>query len=80
MGIIQRNAGHSSRMMTEHYLKISDAAARQYAEALTLPEVTEGDAGEKETSSCAALRERLLDLCRSLPDDRLETAISLLEE
>jgi len=36
--IIQRNAGHSNPAMTEHYTKISDAAAVKYAAALQLPE------------------------------------------
>ncbi|MBQ9502595.1 MAG: site-specific integrase [Lentisphaeria bacterium] len=35
--IIQRNAGHSNPAMTEHYTKISDAAAVRYAGALRLP-------------------------------------------
>ena len=79
MGIIQRNAGHSSRMMTEHYLKISDAAARQYADALKLPERNEGGTGENGQTPCVALRNRLLDVCRLLPDDMLEQAVALLE-
>ncbi|MBQ7179111.1 MAG: site-specific integrase [Victivallales bacterium] len=82
MGIIQRNAGHSSRMMTEHYLKISDEAARQYADALKLPEKKEGIADSQEVIGTIsnALRERLLELCRQIPDDRLEQAIALLED
>ncbi len=35
--VIQRNAGHSSPAMTEHYVKISDRAAVKYAAALQLP-------------------------------------------
>lgn len=35
--IIQRNAGHSNPAMTEHYTRISDAAAVKYAAALDLP-------------------------------------------
>ena len=34
--ILQRNAGHSNQMMTEHYTKISDEAARKYANVLSL--------------------------------------------
>lgn len=34
--IIQRNAGHASPAMTEHYTRISDAAAVKYASALQL--------------------------------------------
>jgi len=83
MGIIQRNAGHSSRMMTEHYLKISDTAAREYAATLQLPMKTEDNAGDnKQTTSqttSATLRTRLQDLCLMVPDDRLEHAIALLE-
>ena len=35
--VIQRNAGHASPAMTEHYTKISDRAAVKYAAALQLP-------------------------------------------
>ncbi len=35
--VIQRNAGHANPAMTEHYTKISDAAAVKYAEVLQLP-------------------------------------------
>ncbi|MGI5924398.1 MAG: tyrosine-type recombinase/integrase [Lentisphaerae bacterium] len=34
--IIQRNAGHSNPAMTEHYTRISDAAAVKYAKALDI--------------------------------------------
>lgn len=42
--IIQRNAGHASPAMTEHYTKISDSAAVRYAAALNLPELPMRDA------------------------------------
>ncbi len=35
--VIQANAGHKNKAMTEHYEKISDDAARKYASRLTLP-------------------------------------------
>lgn len=35
--VIQRNAGHASPCMTEHYVRISDDAARRYANVLQLP-------------------------------------------
>ena len=35
--VIQRNAGHANPAMTEHYTRISDRAAVQYANALKLP-------------------------------------------
>jgi len=35
--VIQRNAGHANPAMTEHYTRISDKAAIQYANALKLP-------------------------------------------
>lgn len=38
--VIQRNAGHSNPAMTEHYTRISDAAAVKYAAALDLPAAT----------------------------------------
>jgi integrase len=38
--IIQRNAGHSNPAMTEHYTRISDAAAVKYAKVLDISEPT----------------------------------------
>ena len=35
--IIQKNAGHANPAMTEHYTRISDQAALQYAGNLSLP-------------------------------------------
>ncbi len=35
--VIQRNAGHASPAMTEHYIRTSDDAARRYANVLQLP-------------------------------------------
>lgn len=41
--VIQRNAGHSSPQMTEHYVKIDDATALQYACKLQLPGADQPD-------------------------------------
>ncbi len=38
--VIQKNAGHASPAMTEHYTRISDEAAVKYAEVLHLPIAT----------------------------------------
>ncbi len=35
--MIQKNAGHANPAMTEHYTRISDRAAIQYANAMKLP-------------------------------------------
>ena len=35
--VIQKNAGHANPSMTEHYTRISDDAARRYANVLQLP-------------------------------------------
>ena len=36
-GVIQENAGHANPSMTQHYTRISDQKAREWAEVLTLP-------------------------------------------
>jgi len=76
MGVIQRNAGHSNRMMTEHYLKISDEAARRYADALQLP-VNEVSENEKALPDDRAME--LETLCRKLPPELLDKAIAFLK-
>ena len=60
-------------------MKISDAAARQYADALKLPDKNEDGAGWKRQGSCDVLRERLLEVCRQMPDYMLASAMALIE-
>lgn len=58
--VIQKNAGHANPAMTEHYTKISDAAAVKYASALTLQ-----DKGNNSTD----VRDELLKIVKSLSTD-----------
>jgi len=48
--VIQRNAGHSNPAMTEHYTRISDRAAVEYAKALSLPMSATGDVIDVQTA------------------------------
>lgn len=58
--VIQRNAGHSSPQMTEHYVKIDDATALQYACKLQLPGADQPDTGtEAERAELKALADTL---------------------
>lgn len=72
--IIQRNAGHSSPAMTEHYTRISDQAAVRYAAALRLPSEAGATA---ESASPDPERLRLHQLADTLP---LEQIRSLLKD
>lgn len=65
--IIQKNAGHSNPAMTEHYTRISDRAAVQYAAALQLP--TTNDIAEPEEE--AQERAELHRLADTLPVERI---------
>lgn len=54
--VIQRNAGHSNPAMTEHYTRISDRAAVQYATALQLPTEEPESMPESEAAARAEFR------------------------
>lgn len=58
--VIQRNAGHSSPQMTEHYVKIDDATALKYACKLQLPGADQPGTGtEAERAELKALADTL---------------------
>ena len=67
--ILQKNAGHSNPEMTEHYTKISDAAAVRYAKMLHLG-----------GSSTPSERERLMAWARSASNEEISEAMKMLSE
>ena len=67
--ILQKNTGHSNPEMTEHYTKISDAAAVRYAKMLHLG-----------GSSTPSERERLLAWARSASNEEISEAMKMLSE
>lgn len=71
--IIQRNAGHSSPAMTQHYTKISDAAAVKYATALQLPEI---DVIDVEPLEEAPERAELRKLADTLPPEEIRELLN----
>ena len=71
--IIQRNAGHSNPAMTEHYTKISDAAALKYAARLTLP-----NSGAPEVAP-APERDALHRLADTLPLDQVRKLLKIFQ-
>jgi len=64
--VIQRNAGHQSPAMTEHYIRISDGAALAYAERLSL--------------KGAELRDRIIARVRGMDKDGMEALWRFLEK
>lgn len=70
--VIQRNAGHSNPAMTEHYTRISDRAAVQYATALQLPTEEPETMPEGE----AAARAEFRVLADSLPIEQIHEIIN----
>lgn len=81
--IIQRNAGHANPAMTEHYTRISDKAAIEYAAALKLPM----PAGNQEIIDAEVLesvlpdpeRETFRQLADTLPIEQIREIIKSLE-
>lgn len=71
--VIQRNAGHSNPAMTAHYEKISDAAARKYAEVIDITPTTEGT----HEGNCDE-RVKLLAWVQSADDDKVKTVWKLV--
>ena len=63
--IIQRNAGHANPAMTEHYTRISDAAAVKYAQALSLAQRCNVPPEE------VAERQHFRELADTLPIERI---------
>ena len=65
--VIQKNAGHGSPEMTERYIRISDDAARRYANLLQLPKGKEDDTIDASYKILEAEREELRRLADTLP-------------
>lgn len=63
--VIQRNAGHANPAMTEHYTRISDAAAIKYAQALSLAQRCDVPPDE------VAERQHFRELADTLPIERI---------
>lgn len=74
--IIQRNAGHASPAMTEHYTRISDKAAREYAAVLDLPAKRNDDEYSLYSEDIRAELHRLAD---TLPLEEIAHMIGLHE-
>ena len=76
--VIQRNVGHLSKAMTEHYEKLSDDAARKYASVLTLPtakpETIEGEVISDDPDG-DRLREAMRKLADALPIDKVREIV-----
>ena len=82
--IIQRNAGHSSPAMTEHYTRISDKAALQYASRLELPEASQpseemNSSQEAESQASEAKREELKQLAETLSIEQIKKILQIIE-
>ena len=65
--VIQKNSGHKSPAMTEHYTRISDRAAVQYAEALALPEPAADVVIDVEAVDAEPERDEMRELAAVLP-------------
>ena len=84
--VIQKNAGHSNPAMTEHYVKITDSAAVQYAAALSLPAPDENiiDAEilppDAESDPNPAPLDRLQKMIQTLTADQIEKVIDFIEK
>ena len=76
--VIQRNVGHLSKAMTEHYEKVSDDAARKYASVLTLPtaspETIEGEVISDDPDG-GALRDAMRKLADALPIEKVREIV-----
>jgi integrase len=71
--VIQKNAGHKNPAMTEHYTQISDNAAITTSNVLKLISSPVTRKNEPE-------RDRLLELVRTLPLDKVKKILLTLEE
>ncbi len=78
LAIIQKNAGHANPAMTEHYTRISDKAAVEYAAALQLPAfgVEAVTVADNETES---ERLELIERVKRLPIETIRQLSELLK-
>lgn len=75
--VIQRNAGHASPAMTEHYTKISDDAAVKYAQVMRLPDNSIIDI--QTVSEQKPERQELAELSRTLPIEKVRDILNILK-
>lgn len=78
--VIQRNAGHSSPAMTAHYTRISDDAARRYANVLQLPKGKEDDTIDASYKILEAEREELRRMADVLPIEKIREFLRLVRD
>ena len=79
--VIQKNAGHANPAMTEHYTRISDQAARQYAAALQLsPEIVDAEFEELPASDESENRIQLRKYAESLTEEQIEQVLQWIRE
>ena len=79
--MIQKNAGHANPAMTEHYTRISDQAARQYAAALQLsPEIVDAEFEELPASDESENRIQLRKYAESLTEEQIEQVLQWIRE
>ena len=76
--VIQRNAGHANPAMTEHYTRISEQAAVQYAQALQLPLGGQED-GLNTIWGEAAERSKLRAAVDTLPIEKIRQLLQIIE-
>lgn len=74
--VIQKNAGHANPAMTEHYMRISDARALEYAAALQLPLASDDITIDAEVIQDTAQGNRLLRIKSALDT----AALGILDE
>ena len=71
--VIQKNAGHKNPAMTEHYTQISDNSAIKTSNVLTLM-------GSKTTIAIPEPeRERLAELTKTLPIEKIKELLTIAE-
>ena len=74
--VIQKNAGHANPAMTEHYTRISDRAAVQYANAMKLPMPEESAVIDAEVIPEDPERAELRRMADSLPIEKVREILN----
>lgn len=77
--VIQKNAGHASPAMTEHYTRISDRAAVEYAAALELPLLNSPPVDIEAESEENTARKSLHDMITRLPSSVIPEIIAYIQ-
>ena len=78
--VIQKNAGHANPAMTEHYTRISDHAAIQYANAMKLPMPEDSAAIDAEVIQEEPERAELRRLVDTLTIEQIRTILNNIPE